>query len=85
MTGYCQQTCAETFPWGFAGGSSGKGAKLIKNPGTDREQNLGSKFDGLLFERGDVLRVISAGGGGWGNPLLRSEELIALDKTENYY
>ena len=84
MTGYCQQTCTETFPWGFNGGSSGKGAMLIKNPGTDREQNLGSKFDGLLFEQGDVLRVISAGGGGWGDPLLRSQELIAIDKKENY-
>jgi len=38
----------------------------------------------LLFEQGDVLRVISAGGGGWGDPLLRSQELIALDKKENY-
>ena len=32
MTGYCQQTCTETFPWGFNGGTSGKGAMLIKNP-----------------------------------------------------
>ncbi len=36
------------------------------------------------MEAGEVIRVISAGGGGWGDPLKRDEELVARDVEFGY-
>ena len=57
---------------------------LIKNPGTPQEENLGSKIVGLLLKRGDVLRAMGAGGGGWGDPAKRDPALAERDRAEGY-
>src|SRR5207253_373878 len=51
----------------------------ILNPGTDRERLLPAKDDTVTFAAGDVLRVLTPGGGGWGDPLERDPELVRLD------
>jgi N-methylhydantoinase B len=38
-----------------------------------------SKFSGLMLEAGEALRVLSGGGGGWGNPFERDPELVLAD------
>jgi N-methylhydantoinase B len=82
LTGYCQQTRDDTAPWGYAGGGPGSKAAMLLNPGTDRERNLGSKLVGITFERGDVLRLVNSGGGGWGDPAERDPALIERDRQE---
>lgn len=84
LTGYCQQTRPDTAPWGLNGGCNGSEAALIRNPGKAGEQNLKSKMVGVVLERGDVLRTVGAGGGGWGDPNERNADLIERDRIEGY-
>jgi N-methylhydantoinase B len=84
LTGYCQQTRPDTAPWGLHGGGTGGQAALIRNPGTQQEENLKSKMVGLMLRKGDVLRTVGAGGGGWGNPAERDPALAEHDQREGY-
>ncbi len=84
LTGYCQQTRHDTAPWGFCGGNDGALAALVLNPGTGREESLKSKVVGRVVEKGDVLRLVGAGGGGWGNPAERNQVAVVRDQAEGY-
>lgn len=66
-------------PWGTAGGQAGRPGRIRVNPGTSREYELPPIKDGVVLDRGDVLRVETGGGGGWGNPFDRDPELVAED------
>jgi len=35
-----------------------------------------------VLRRGDILRLVGAGGGGWGDPATRDPSLAARDETE---
>ena len=68
-----------TFPWGVNGGKPGRRSrKLIKRISGD-EELVPSKCDRLPVEKGDLLLFETWGGGGWGNPLDRTEDKILLD------
>lgn len=84
LSGYVQQTRDDTAPWGFAGGRAGGKAAMVMNPGGNREEALPSKYVGRIMERGDVLRLVGAGGGGWGNPAERDPALARRDREEGY-
>ena len=68
-------------PWGVYGGQRAKGARciVISPDGTRRE--LGSKVT-VFVHRGDRVRVITPGGGGWGDPLERLPEAVRWDVLE---
>lgn len=66
-------------PWGVNGGKAGQGSRYILNPGTSSERVLSGKTDSEQVKAGDLLRVLSPGGGGWGNPLERDPQAVALD------
>jgi N-methylhydantoinase B len=66
-------------PWGLEGGEPGARGRFTLNPGTAREQVIRSKVSGVLVRQGDVLRVQTAGGGGFGSPLERDPESVARD------
>jgi N-methylhydantoinase B len=68
-----------TYPWGVNGGLPGKRSTkyLIKKDGT--KKTLPSKCDRVHVEKDDVLHYVTWGGGGWGDPLTRSPELVALE------
>ncbi|MDH3688248.1 MAG: hydantoinase B/oxoprolinase family protein [Gammaproteobacteria bacterium] len=68
VSGYLQQTKEETAPWGFAGGGSGGKAAFILNPNSNREEVFSTKLVAFKMKKGDVLRMVSSGGGGWGEP-----------------
>jgi N-methylhydantoinase B len=53
---------------GRDGGRDGRPGEFTLNPGTDREQRLASIVRGLTLRRGDVLRVDTPGGAGYGLP-----------------
>jgi N-methylhydantoinase B/oxoprolinase/acetone carboxylase alpha subunit len=56
-------------PWGLAGGEPGARGENWLLPGGDesRAERLGDKVT-LRLKAGDVLRVLTPGGGGWGTP-----------------
>jgi N-methylhydantoinase B len=65
-------------PWGFRGGECGRLGRALLNPGTAAERSLG-KIDILRLRKGDVLRLVTSAGGGFGDPLDRELPAIARD------
>ncbi len=65
--------------YGVNGGKAGGTYKIILNPGTKREKVLPALCDAVPVKKGDLIRVITTGGGGWGNPLGREVERVRLD------
>ncbi len=66
-------------PWGVAGGLNGGSGRAVVNPGTDREKALPPLSDGTMLKRGDVFRIETGGGGGWGHPFDRPIEQVFED------
>ncbi|WP_419906411.1 hydantoinase B/oxoprolinase family protein [Hoeflea sp.] len=68
-----------TYPWGVNGGEPGRRStkRLVRTDGS--EENIPSKCDRIAVNPGDILYFNTWGGGGWGNPLERDPELVALD------
>ncbi|GAA4385540.1 hydantoinase B/oxoprolinase family protein [Actinomadura verrucosospora] len=68
-----------TYPWGVNGGRPGeRGRKWIERADGTREV-LPSKIHDVAVGPGDVLHFVTWGGGGWGDPLARPAELVALE------
>ncbi|HVM78456.1 MAG TPA: hydantoinase B/oxoprolinase family protein [Stellaceae bacterium] len=65
-------------PWGSCGGDAGKPSEFLLNPGSNHEINLGNT-DVVTVQPGDVIRIASAGAGGWGNPLEREPARVLDD------
>jgi N-methylhydantoinase B len=65
-------------PWGIAGGHAGSLGQVILNPGRPDERNIG-KITVLELKRGDVVRMITPSGGGFGNPFHRNPTSVWSD------
>lgn len=65
-------------PWGVLGGEPGCAGSFTLNPGTPREHDL-RNTDALRLGPGDVLRVISPGGGGRGDLFRRPPAAVLRD------
>jgi N-methylhydantoinase B len=69
-----------TYPWGVNGGLPGtRSTKIFKRAADGSTQILPSKCDRIHVEPGDTLQYITWGGGGWGDPLTREADLVALE------
>src|SRR6185437_2796512 len=66
-------------PWGIAGGKQGGTGRVVVNPGTPRERVLQPLSDGNRLQKGDVLRVETGGGGGYGPPFQRPAAAVLED------
>ncbi len=66
-------------PWGVNGGAPGARARKILEKVDGSQRMVGNKVENLAVEAGDVLHFITWGGGGWGDPLTRDPELVALE------
>ncbi|HZT18349.1 MAG TPA: hydantoinase B/oxoprolinase family protein [Dongiaceae bacterium] len=78
--------CMERYlfpPAGRMGGAPGTTGYTTLNPGTNRERDIG-KIDVLEMEPGDVLRIGTQGGGGFGDPLERPPALVAEDLRNGF-
>jgi N-methylhydantoinase B len=64
--------------WGLLGGKAGSNTLFTRNPGRNNVEELGNR-DIVACEPGDVIRIVGGGGGGWGDPLERPPEEVALD------
>lgn len=66
-------------PWGVHGGHPGARMRpALVNAGTDREQSI-RKINFLKLNPGDRVRLVTSGGGGYGNPLMRDVERVRTD------
>jgi N-methylhydantoinase B len=73
------------FPcWGANGGMAGRPGAFIVNPGTSRERSVPTIGDDIQLEAGDLLRILSVGGGGWGDPFERPAELVLQDLQRHF-
>lgn len=68
-------------PYGLAGGRPGAPSRNVLNPDTDRAVELATKGTWTI-RRGDVLRHVTAGGGGYGPPDDRQPAARARDVME---
>ena len=64
---------------GIKGGLAGRPGGSMKNPGTEEEESVFFSRDAVPVKRNDLIRLITPGGGGWGDPLERDVELVRLD------
>lgn len=65
-------------PWGFGGGEIGLKGRVTLNPDRPGEREVG-KISVLDLARGDVLRITSPTGGGFGDPLKRDLASVAAE------
>ena len=66
-------------PWGVAGGhcaGSGRASSIRDVPTSACSRRLS---DGNIVRRGDVVRIETGGGGGWGHPFDREPERVLAD------
>lgn len=70
-------------PWGVKGGLPGRLGEVILNPHLSDKASIG-KIDVLTMKRGDVVRITTPSGGGFGNPLERDVREVSSDIRRGY-
>jgi N-methylhydantoinase B len=68
--------------WGLKGGRAGQPFRVTVDPGGANERQLEGLVDDEPLPIGTLVRIDTTGGGGWGDPLQREPELVALDVTQ---
>lgn len=71
-------------PRGVAGGDEGRCGRLTMHPGEAREKVLPSRYSDYPLEDGDVFRLETPGGGGFGDPKARDAACVVADVNEGY-
>ena len=74
---------AETKTWGMNGGHDGSYNyfKIIRTNGDEERYSLGTN---ILLQKGDVVRCVTATGGGYGEPKNRAEHKVLSDVRNGY-
>ncbi|TXE20327.1 hydantoinase B/oxoprolinase family protein [Psychroserpens burtonensis] len=73
----------KTKTWGMNGGYDGSYNyfKIIRKNGEETRHNLGTN---IALEKGDIVRCVTATGGGYGKPADRPKDYVALDVKNGY-
>ncbi len=66
-------------PWGIHGGMGGGTGRVTINPGKPDQRILAPLSDGNKLVKGDILRMETGGGGGYGHPFDRNLDAILED------
>jgi len=69
-------------PWGVFGGADGLPYRITLERGGTRRDVKGKET--VRLEPGDVVLIETAGGGGYGDPARRPDDLAARDRLEGY-
>jgi len=69
-------------PWALDGGAQPDPNQVIVHPGTDRERRVSTKRTPVV--PGDRVTLLTAGGGGHGDPRDRDPEAVRADVAEGY-
>lgn len=81
-------------PWGIFGGMSGGVGRVTINPGRADERQIAPLSDGNVLKYGDIVRIETGGGGGYGHPHDRPPEdvledvlrgMVSLDAARRHY
>jgi len=70
--------------WGVNGGKSANPGSAVVNPGTKDERVLAPMSDGNTLTCGDVVRIATTGGGGWGHPFDRDPMAVLSDVLDGF-
>jgi N-methylhydantoinase B len=70
-------------PWGLKGGKPGALGEYILIKKNGSAQKLPSKCT-ISIEKGDTLKILTPGGGGYGDPLKRSYRLVMKDVASGF-
>jgi N-methylhydantoinase B len=65
--------------WGVRGGKAGRPFAVTVDPGGPRERDVEALANGEPVRAGEVIRIRTTGGGGWGDPLTRPYEEVLRD------
>ncbi len=65
--------------WGVAGGRAGRPFSVVIDPGGPNERAVDALADAEPVQAGEVIRIRTTGGGGWGDPLDRPYPAVAQD------
>jgi len=79
---HCSYGRTQTRPWGLDGGGAGSVNALIHRPAGDCVPASYSRIGHLPTRQGDVVRIVTGGGGGWGPPQERDPEAVAREVRE---
>jgi len=80
---YCSFGRTDTPPWGIDGGKPGSINLLQVEENGGNVRNFGREPH-IELNRGDLVRIITGGGGGWGNPRAREREQVRRDVEDGY-
>ncbi len=69
-------------PNGFAGGADGRTGDIWINPDGDKAKRLPTRYADYPLQTGDVFRLDTPGGGGYGDPLRRDPQRVLADVRE---
>lgn len=83
VVSYCCDR-ARSIPWGIKGGLPSIPQGVWLNPGGEEEKLLGAIFSNVPLAEGDFFTRPSAGGGGFGDPLLREPAAVREDVIDGY-
>ncbi|RCW45863.1 N-methylhydantoinase B [Halopolyspora algeriensis] len=65
--------------WGVKGGKAGRPFEVTIDPDGPNERNVDALVDAEPVTAGEVIRIRTTGGGGWGDPLCRDPEAVVRD------
>ena len=65
--------------WGVRGGKAGRPFSVVIDPGGPRERTVDALADDEPVMAGEVIRIRTTGGGGWGDPLDRDPTAVLRD------
>jgi N-methylhydantoinase B len=65
--------------WGVRGGRAGRPFEVVIDPGGPNERAVDALADAEPVRAGEVIRIRTTGGGGWGDPLDRPYDEVARD------
>jgi N-methylhydantoinase B len=68
--------------WGVRGGRAGTPFRVTIDPGGPAERVMPGLCDWEPVARGEVIRIETTGGGGWGDPLTRDPHAVARDVAQ---
>jgi N-methylhydantoinase B len=65
--------------WGVKGGKAGQPFSVVIDPGGENEREVDALADADFVRAGEVIRIRTTGGGGWGDPLDRDTSAVVRD------
>jgi N-methylhydantoinase B len=71
-------------PYGLQGGAPGAAGRVSVKRASGAEEKLPSKIPSLKIQKGDVIWLTTAGGGGYGDPATRDCDAIRADIANGY-